>query len=170
MIFFLSIFLFIVPSLYPWFFSICFSNLVFSEGTPLKVELCHQITKNVGPREPVTWALTLIAWQNSDLLCVCNLCLVLNFRRNTHDWKSQIQQRIKPTPRASQAVKSTKKSYRGLHPFAVDPWPLMLIHLFVSVLLTLRRSQMTQAVVSGCLFSFLLPSLPFSPKSLCDWC
>lgn len=40
----------------------------------MKVELYHHITENIGPREPVTGALTLIAKQNLDLLCVFNLC------------------------------------------------------------------------------------------------
>ena len=47
--------------------------------------------------------------------------LILKFRGNTHDWKYQIHLKIKLSPRASQVVKSTKKSCWGLHLFAVDP-------------------------------------------------
>lgn len=154
------LFIHIVPSLWHHDFSVCFLNLVFSEGTLLQVESCHHMTKDIGPREPMTWALTSRnEIQTSWVYLLC--ALMLKFRGNTHDWKYQIHQRVELSPRASQVVKSTRKSCWGLCLFAVDPWSLMLIYLFVSFPLTLKRSQMTQAVCSVWL-SFPIPTVSSS--------
>ena len=78
---------------------------------------------------------------------------------------------VEPSPRASQVVKSTKKSCGGLHLFAVNPWSLTLICLFPT---NWKEAKSLRLQYLAVFLPFLLPPTFFSSSSLpnccLDWC